>query len=942
MFRIAPLLIRSTLALAAAGLLLIPAAAPAVGQETALAQAPAAEGITKVAEVEGITEYRLDNGLRVLLFPDRSKQTITVNITYFVGSRNEAYGETGMAHLLEHLVFKGTPDHPDIPQELTEHGSRPNGSTWFDRTNYFETFSATDENLEWALDLEADRMVNSFIAKEDLDSEMTVVRNEFEMGEDSPFAVLMQRTLSAAYLWHNYGNSTIGARADIENVPIERLQAFYRKYYQPDNAMLVVAGDFDEERALELIQENFGSIPRPDRSGANQIYPTYTAEPAQDGERTVTLRRVGDVQIVMAAYHVPSGSDEDFAAIDVLAYVLGDDPSGRLYKALVETGKAARVGSFAFQLREPGILLSFAQVRLEDSLDEARAKMEATIDGMLTDPPTEEEVERAKNSLLKNIELAFNNSERIAIELSEWGANGDWRLRFIFRDRLKEVAPEDVYRVATDYLKPSNRTVGLYIPVEETPARAEIPETPDVAAMVAGYGGGAAIAMGEAFDPSPANIDARTSTSEYASGFKLALLPKQTRGDNVSVVVQMRFGSEKALMGKAVPGDMAGSMLMRGTKKHTRQELQDEFDRLKAQVNVGGDATYASVRIETTSENLPGVLRLVGEILHEPVFDETEWELMKEEQLSGIESRKSQPTAVASVAFGRAMSPYTDDPEHPEYVPTFEEQIAWVESAKLEEARNFWAEFYGADGTTMAVVGDFDTDEIRAICEKIFGSWTAVEAYERFGRPFYAGPAEHLMTETPDKANAMLLAGLGIEMRDSDPDYPAMVLGNYMLGGGFLNSRLAVRIRQEEGLSYGVGSFFSAHPIDEAASLTVYAIFAPENAERVEQAFREELTKVVEGGFTAEEVEAAKQGWLQSQDVSRAQDRSLANDLGGNLFYNRTMAFDAEVERKIADLTPEEILAAMRRHIDIEKFTIVMAGDFEGAKEKASEESGGK
>jgi zinc protease len=534
------------------------------------------------------------------------------------------------------------------------------------------------------------------------------------------------------------------------------------------------------------------------------------------------------------------------------------------------------------------------------------------------------------------MELAFNNSERIAIELSEWAANGDWRLRFIFRDRLKEVTPEDVFRVATDYLKPSNRTVGLYIPVEETPPRAEIPAPPDVAAVVAGYGGGAAVATGEAFDPSPSNIDARTITSEYASGFKLALLPKETRGDRVSLAIQLRFGSEEALMGKAVPGDMVGSMLLRGTDKHTRQELQDEFDRLKAEVNVGGDATHAMVRIETTRENLPDVLRLVGEILHEPAFDETEWELMKEEELSGIESKKSQPTSVASVAFGRAMSPYTDDPEHPRYVPTFDEQIAWIESADVEEAREFWAGFYGADGTTMAVVGDFDTAEIQAIAEEIFGSWTAVEAYERLRRPFYAGPAEHLVIETPDKANAMLLAGLGIEMRDSDPDYPAMVLGNFMLGGGFLNSRLAVRIRQEEGLSYGVGSFFAADPIDEAASLGAYAIFAPENAERVEQAFREELTRVLEEGFTAEEVEAAKQGWLQSQEVSRAQDKSLAIKISSNLLYNRTMAFDAEVERKVADLTPEEILAAMRRHIDVDRFTIVMAGDFEGAKERAS------
>ena len=271
----------------------------------------AAQELQQTASVEGITEHVLDNGLRVLIFPDASKPTTTVNITYFVGSRHEAYGETGMAHLLEHLVFKGTPDHPDIPQELTERGARPNGTTWVDRTNYFETFPATEDNLDWALDLESDRMVNSFISKDDLESEMTVVRSEMEAGENNPFGMLMDRTLSTMYLWHNYGKSTIGARSDVENVPIERLQAFYRKYYQPDNAMLVIAGKFDEAKALELVVEKFGAIPRPDRSGANYLYPTYTREPTQDGERSITLRRVGDVQLVMASFHVPPGSHEE-------------------------------------------------------------------------------------------------------------------------------------------------------------------------------------------------------------------------------------------------------------------------------------------------------------------------------------------------------------------------------------------------------------------------------------------------------------------------------------------------------------------------------------------------------------------------------------------------------------------------------------------------------
>ena len=224
---------------------------------TSLSSVAFAQELKKVTEVEGISEYRLANGLQVLLFPDQTKETVTVNVTYHVGSKHENYGETGMAHLLEHLVFKGTPKHKDIPAELSSHGARPNGTTWTDRTNYYETFAATEENIDWALSMESDRMVNSFIAKKDLDSEMTVVRNEFERGENNPFRITLQRMLAASYEWHNYGKSTIGSRADLENVPIDRLQAFYRKYYQPDNATLTVAGKFDSSEMLKKINATF-------------------------------------------------------------------------------------------------------------------------------------------------------------------------------------------------------------------------------------------------------------------------------------------------------------------------------------------------------------------------------------------------------------------------------------------------------------------------------------------------------------------------------------------------------------------------------------------------------------------------------------------------------------------------------------------------------------
>ncbi len=877
-----------------------------------------------VASVEGITEYRLDNGLRVLLFPDPSKPQVTVNITYLVGSRHEAYGETGMAHLLEHLLFQGTPSHPDIPQELSERGARPNGTTYYDRTNYYEIFPATGDNLEWALDLEADRMVNSFVSAEDLASEMTVVRNEMEANENSPFRILQERVLSTAYLWHNYGKSTIGARSDVENVPIERLQAFYRKYYQPDNAMLAVAGNFDEEEALDLIVREFGPIPRPAREGEDLLWPTYTDEPTQDGERSVTLRRVGETPITIASYHIPAGGHEDFAAISVLSFVLGDSPSGRLYRALVESGLATGAGAGALQLNEPGPLLTYASLPSDGDLERAVRVMNETVLDVHDDPVTDEEVERARASLLNGINRSFNSSASIALQLSEWAARGDWRLFFLHRDRIESVTPEDVNRVARAYLKPSNRTVGRFIPTE-TPDRAEIPEKPDVAAMVAGYTGREAVAQGEAFDPSPANVDARTTTYTLPNGMEVALLPKRTRGEEAHIRLRLHFGDEESLMGRGTAGGMAGAMLMRGTELRTRQEIQDELDRLQASGGLGGGPTLANGQFQTVRAQVPAVIRLMGEIARRPAFPASEFEIIREQQIASLEQSSTDPQAVAQIELQRITEPRPEG--HPDYTETFDEAVAALRSVTLDDARAFYEEFWGPQNGNLVLVGDFDEAEARAAIEEAFGDWESPHAFERIATPFQDVEARNVEIETPDKANAILWARQNLELRDTDPDYEALLLAGEMIGGGVLNSRLSRRIRDQDGLSYGVQAIIQGHPVDPAGQFLAVAIFAPENVDRVEVALLEELQKVLDEGFTQEELDGARQGWLEGRQLNRAQDGSLAGAISQNLYFDRTFRFARETEDRVRELTLEEVNQAIRDRLDLSKLTIVKAGD---------------
>lgn len=878
-----------------------------------------------ISNIEGISEYRLANGLKVLLFPDTTKPTVTVNLTVFVGSRHEGYGEAGMAHLLEHMLFKGTPDHPQIPKALQARGADYNGTTWVDRTNYYETLPANPENLEFAIRLEADRMVNSLIRAEDLASEMTVVRNEFERGENSPGYVLAQRMMAAAFEWHNYGQSTIGNRADIERVPVENLRRFYTKYYQPDNAMLVIAGSFEEAKALELVEKYFGAIPKAERV----LEQTYTEEPAQDGERMVTLRRVGDVAAVGAVFHIPSGAHPDFPAVDVLESILTQQPSGRLYKALVEQKKASSVSGAAFAWHDPGVLRLMAEVSAGNSAESVLDTMLDTLDLVVDRGVTGEEVERARLRLLKQRELAASDTAQIAVELSEWGAQGDWRLYFLYRDRLEQVSVDDVNRVARAYLQPSNRTVGLYIPTEQ-PQRTTIPSTPALAEMIGEYKGREVASLGESFDVSPANIDARTLRHQIG-GMQVAFVPKKNRGETVVMRLTLRYGSLQSLKGFVKAGEFLPALMTRGTKSLTRQQIQDLLDQNLATLRSSGGTGDATFVIQTKRDKLPAVLDVLRQVLREPSLPKAELEILRRQARSDLEQGQTDPQSLAVRLVQRTLSPY--DPQDVRYIPTVQEELKQVDELDAAAIRTLHQDFLGSHAGQIVVVGDFDDAATLTQLQSMLADWQPKHVYERIPRRNdFPLPEERLVRiETPDKANAFYFGGEVIPMNDADPDYPALLMGNYIFGAGALSSRLGDRVRQQEGLSYGVGSFLRANSLDDRASVSLYAITNPGNIDKVIAAIQEELSRLLKDGVTVEELAAAQQGYLQSQEVGRTEDPSLARVLEDTLYAGRTMEYYAKQEAAIRELTPETVVKALRKHIHPDRLFVAVAGDFAGA-----------
>jgi zinc protease len=927
-------------------------------------------GVQKMTSMGGITEYDYPNGLKVLLYPDAAEPKITVNVTYLVGSRHEGYGETGMAHLLEHLDFIDTTNGRHIKDELVAHGANWNGTTSEDRTNYYETFAANDDNLKWALSLETDRMANVKFTKQILDTEMTVVRNELERGENQPSSILSERVAATAYLWHNYGKSTIGSKDDLENVPYTRPEAFYHKYYQPDNAVLVITGRIDEAKTLQFVAESMGKLPKPTR----KLEATYTIEPTQDGERFVALRRVGTGQNVIVAYHAVAAGHPDSAALQVLAGIMngsggrggrgggggggrggrsaaGDPNEGRLTKFVVDP-ELAQSANFGFQGRhDPGLVEINATLTKDQSPDAVRDAIYKALEDVVNNPPTADDVERIRTQLLRTLENSLASPQQIATgALNNAISQGDWRLMFLQHDRLKDVQPSDVLRVAKLYFKPSNRTVGYYIP-DMNPDRTDVPATPDLDATLKNYKSTVSVARGETFDPTIANIESRVVRSKLANGMKVDILQKKTANNIVTGTIELRFGDATTLLNQREAAAFAGSQLMAGTKSHTRSQLQDEFRKLNAQISAsggggaggggrgggrggggaggGGSLSSATATISAPAENFLAALRLAVEILKEPAYPQDEFDRSKTQRLQALDNPQTEPTQLATELLNRHLSPFAKGDV--QYSPTREEQKPELQAVTLDQARKFHDDFYGANYGVFAVVGPVTPAEIQKAAADLLGTWNTSKAYKPLITPFKKAAAINQKIETPDKANAEFLAGERFQMSQDDPDYAAMVLASYMFGEP-ITSRVSNRIRNKEGLSYGANARIAVPTEGDAASLSATVSLNPGVGPKVEACFVEELQKAYKDGFTAEEVAEAKKAILDARMIARSTDAALLTLIASHEQLNRPLKWDSDLEYKIASLTPAQINAAFRKHIDPTGVSIVKAGDFKAAK----------
>lgn len=890
--------------------------AAALFAATGFAEPVKVDGFTHVRNVGGIDEYRLEaNGLRVLLQPQKTAPVVTFMVTYHVGSRNEVTGTTGATHLLEHLMFKGTAKYDrsegtGFDQVLERVGAETNATTWHDRTNYFATVPT--QALGTLVEIEADRMRNLALREEDRRPEMTVVRNEFERGENNPQSALDKEIWSAAFIAHPYHHDTIGWRSDIERVPIEKLREFYDTYYWPNNATATVIGDFEPAEALKIIAKNYGPIP-----SSPKLFPeVYTQEPEQSGQRRVRLERVGEVGVVQLAYKVPAATHADWPALKVLSAILTDGKTSRCYRALTDKNLTMEVSDFLGFNRDPSLHSIYAELAVGAKHEAVEKQLVAEIEKVKSGGVTADEVKTAVAKLIAERAHSLDGSFAAASVINECIAVGDWSLFVTLEEKYKAVTPEEVQRVAKKYYMERRSVAGWFVPSEEDP------RGDDVAAAVADE----KIKPKEVKPPQapkeelPAGAAthfAEQAKREKVAGLDLIVCPTEIK-DVVTIHGSIAVG-EAASPNRALAHLVAG-MLERGTKKRDQFEIAALLERVGVTMEFKVGTETVEFTAHCLTPDVPLVIELLAEQLREPAFQAAELKKLKTQLISETQQTLEDPDTQAGIAFSQAVFPAG----HPSRKASVPELLKGFESAKLEDVRAFHREVYGPATVHLVVVGDTDPAKVKTEVEKAFSGWTGGKALATSALAPVVTTQK--VVSMPDKTSVSVVIGQPNGLKADHPDWLALDLANAVLGKSF-TSRLMGNVRDREGLTYGIGSKLTGDTFRDGLWLT-RATFAPVLLDRGMESTWREIKGWYEKGITADELAYRQSALIGQFTVSLETTDGLSEQLLHAAERGFQISWLDEYPAKLRALTLKQVNAAIKKHLDPAKMSVIKAGTF--------------
>ena len=869
-------------------------------------------GFEYVKESGGIKEYKMtSNNLRVLLKKDKSAPVATFMVTYEVGSRNEAIGYTGSTHLLEHLMFKGsrkfnTTKGNSVFQTLQSLGARMNATTWLDRTNYFAVLPS--EHLESLIEIEADRMRNAWIKEEDRQSEMTVVRNEFERGQNSPSGVLDEHIWATAYHAHPYHHSTIGWKEDIENVSIERLKEFYDTFYWPNNATAIAIGDFEEKDALAMIKKHFGKI----RKSTKPIPEVYTAEPEQEGIRTVTLKRAGQQGIVGVAHKTPSATNKDAAAFMVLSSILSSGKNSRFYKNITDKGLTTSIYIWDSLFKDPGLFTVYANLSPDVKHKTVESLIIQEYEKIKTDGVTEAEVKKAQTQLVAAMKFSQDGSYAIASGLNEAIASGDWTLYTTYSEKIKNVTKEDVQRVVVEYFKEDLSTVGYFIPKNKgAQGERAITSAKELEKIKKKYITGA----------EEESLSSKIVQSEPISGVRLFSLE---RGSGVVTMQGSFLGGDVYSNENRRVSDMVASMLDQGTKNMSKFEISEKLESVGARLNFFNGQARVGFSGKFLEEDTEMVFEIMADQIKNPLFSEQELEKVKKRAIAGYKRSKESTRGNAMNNMLEAFygKDHQNSPTNPDQAI---EDIKNITAQNLEE---YHRKNYGTGSMVIVVVGDIKHQELEKMVKEGFGGWKKSPLNTKQEERVASKKAGKVYLTMQDKTSTDFLVGTALEIDRYHPDYLPLYLGTHTLGGNF-SARLMQTVRVKEGLTYGINSSLSGFGNGNDGYWMVGGTFAPQLLSKGESSTLREVKLWLEKGITQKELDVTKSTLTGGFQVGFDTTGGLASGILSAVVTHNSLEYLDSYPEQVKKITLDQVNEAIKKYITLDGLYRVAAGSID-------------
>ncbi len=869
---------------------------------------------------QGVKKTVLDNGLTVLTKEIHTAPVVSVQVWYKVGSRNEGEGSNGLSHQLEHLMFKGTTDRPvQFGRLFSALGSEFNAFTSYDETAYFGTVQR--DKLEALLTLESDRMENALVAKEQLNSEKRVVISELQGYENSSGYRLDRAIKRAAFPNHPYGLTVGGTKADVEKFTLEQVKNYYQTYYSPNNATLVITGDFATEPALKVVKETFGKLPQRGNvkpSNYTPLPPVTT--PIQ--KTPIVLKQPGSTAIMEAIYPLPNIQHPDVPAIDVMDAILTGGRSSRLYQALVESGLATSVGGGAAELLEPGWYELQATAAPGQKLENIHQELEKSLTKLQQEQVTTEELNRAKTLLQSSFILSNQDITSQANQLAyNQTIAGDYRYAERYIAGIAKVTPADVQRVAKTYLDSAKRTIGFFEPtqVNGKPGTANSGSS----RTVENFSPGKPVDPAELAKYLPASTNSTSSSQQslpeqftLKNGLQLLLLPDHSV-PSVNLSGYLNAGTIFDGQQKAGLANLTAANLMNGTKTKDALSLAKTLEDRGARLNFSANREGVSFTGEGLSANLPIIVETLADVLQNANFPTQQLELSRQRALTSLKVQLDDPRALGRRVFQQAIYPEN----HPFHTfPTTES----LKAITHEDLLKFYQQYYRPDTTTIALVGDFDPVQVKTLLNQTLGKWTATGQPPVINLPNVPLPLKSTRFNSviPGKAEAVTYFGYNGISRKDPRFYAALVL-NHILGGDTLSSRLGTEVRDRQGLTYGIYSGFAAgiNPLPFLIQMQT----APGDTQKAISSTVALLKQIRQQGVTEAELNTAKRSITNSYPVDLANRNEVASIILNNSVFGLNRVEIQEFPQHIQSVTLAQVQKAIQDLIQPENLIIVTA-----------------